>query len=214
MTALDLLSTGRARLLSEQLEELRLTFSHRPATLREVVVSLEGRAYTLLMIVFALPFVAPVSVPGSSTPLGLIIASIAVQMAFGRLPWLPRQLLDWRLPPGFFARVIPVTAKIVRAIERVLHPRWPWWTASPVVKGIHLLAIVVAALLLALPILVPLTNMFPGWAILLLACGLLERDGVFILIGYAVFMITAAFFVLIGSAATEVLAHLWQWLAG
>lgn len=203
----------RPRLLSEQLDGLRVTFSQQPATLRQVILALEGRAYTLLIIICALPFVAPVSVPGSSTPLGILIASIAVQLAFGRLPWLPRRVMEWRLPAGFFTKLVPVTAKIVRALERVLHPRWFVWTASGSLRAMHLFAIAVAGLLLALPILIPLTNMTPGWVILLLACGLLERDGVFLLAGYVAFVATIIFFAVLGSAITEAIAHSWHWLA-
>ncbi len=199
------------RLLSEQLEDLRTLFAERAVTLRDLVLALEGRAYTLLIVLFALPFVLPVSVPGSSTILGGIIAVIAAQLAANRLPWLPKRLLERPLPKGFFQRVIPVTARLVRFIERVLHPRWPNWTgARP--KVVHLLTIVAAGFLLALPIVVPFTNMFPGWVILLLACGLLERDGVFVLIGYAVFLFTLLYFAPIGAAATEGLIHLWRWL--
>lgn len=201
----------RARLLSEQLDDLRAAFSDRPATLREVIEALQGRAYTLLIILFALPFVAPVSVPGSSTPLGLLIASIAGQLAFGRLPWLPRRVLSWRLPAGFFTKLVPVTARMVRKLERVLHPRWPGWTSRPSMRAMHLLAIAGAALLLALPVLVPFTNTAPGWVILLLACGLLERDGAFLLAGYAALAATLVFFALIGSAFTEAVVHSWHW---
>jgi hypothetical protein len=213
-TPADVTTPVRPRLLSEQLEDLRGRFSDYPATLREVVVALDTRAYALLMIIFALPFAPPVSVPGSSTPLGLVIAVIAVQLAFGRLPWLPRRMLDWRLPAGFFTKLIPLTARIVRKLEQVLHPRWPAWTSTPLRRALHLLTIVAAALLLALPILIPFTNMFPGWAILLLACGLLERDGLFIAVGHVVFIGALIYFVLIGSAATEALMHAWAWLRG
>jgi hypothetical protein len=202
------------RLLSEQLAILRATFADQRPTLREVIVALEGRAYALLMILFALPFAAPVSVPGSSTPLGLAIAVIAAQLAFGRLPWLPRRMLDRRLPPGFFVKLVDVTQRIVRALERVLHPRLPALTSTAVVRALHLLLLTVAALLLALPMPIPLTNTFPGWTILLLACGLLERDGFFIIAGYAMFLATLVFFALLGSGISETLQHTWHWLAG
>jgi len=204
----------KPKLLSEQLADLRCRFAERPASLREVLVALEGRAFTFLMILFALPFVAPVSVPGSSTPLGLLIAGVAAQLAFGRLPWLPRRVLDWRLPAGFFTKVIPVTQRIVSKLEKVLHPRWPRFTAPGSPRATSLLIITLAALLLALPIFVPLTNMLPGWTILLLACGLLERDGVFIALGYLMFVVTSMFFVAVGSAITAALEHMWHWVAG
>ena len=212
MTSLLPIEPVRPRLLSEQLEDLRRRFADEPATLRAVIEALDGRAYTLLMIVFALPFAPPVSVPGSSTPLGIIIAAIAAQLAFGKLPWLPRRLLNWRLPRGFFTRLIAVTARIVRTLERVLHPRWPRWTTSPTVRAIHHLAIVGAALLLAVPLVIPFTNFIPGWSILLLACGLLERDGLFLLLGHIVFVVSTAYFIVIGLVGTEALLRAWHWL--
>jgi hypothetical protein len=214
VTDVALSALTRPRLLSEQLADLRSRFAETRASLREVLAALEARAFTLLLILLALPFVAPVSVPGSSTPLGLLIATVAVQLAFGRLPWLPRRVLDWRLPAGFFTKVIPVTQRIVQKLERGLHPRWSMLTATPTWRAVHLLTITVAALLLALPILVPLTNTLPGWTILLLGCGLLERDGVFVALGHAMFIATVVFFLLAGSAITTGLLHLWHWVAG
>lgn len=215
MNATELAATvpGR-RLLSEQLEELRREFSGSRATVSEVIALLEGRAYTMLMIVLALPFAPPASVPGSSTPLGLIGAVVAAQLALNRLPWLPQRVLAWRLPETFFTKLIPLTARIVRGLERVLHPRWPAWTETAGVRSIHLLTIMAAALLLALPILIPFTNMLPGWAILLLACGLLERDGLFIFVGYLVFVATLAYFSFIAFAGLAAFRHGWQWLGG
>jgi hypothetical protein len=201
-------------LLSAQLAALRERFADRPATLREVIAALEGRAFTLLMILFALPFVPPISLPGSSTPLGLTIAGIAIQLAVGRLPWLPRWLLDRRLPAGFFTKVVSLTQRLVAALERVLHPRWPTLTAAPATRAVHLLVIFVAALLLALPMPIPLTNTFPGWTILLLACGLLERDGAFLVAGHVVFIATLVFFGLLGTAITNAIQHSWHWLTG
>jgi hypothetical protein len=205
---------ARERLLSEQLAELRQRFAERRATLREVIEALGSRAFTLLMIVFALPFVAPVSVPGSSTPLGLVIAVIALQLAFGRLPWLPRWLLDWRLPAGFFTTIVPLTQRLVARIERVLHPRWPQLTAAGSWRAVHLLTLCAAALVLALPMPLPFTNTLPGWAVLLLACGLLERDGAFVAAGHAMFVATLVFFALLGSAISNALIHTWHWIAG
>ena len=48
------------------------------------------------------------------------------------------------------------------------------------------LLIMLAALLLMLPLgAIPFTNAMPAWAILLLAIGMLQRDGLFVALGYA-----------------------------
>lgn len=203
-----------ARPLSVELAQLRDVFAERPATLREVIGVLSGRAYELLMILFVLPFLLPVSVPGMSTPLGLAIAVIAIQLAVGRLPWLPRWLLDRQLPPGFFTKVVKVTEGSVRRLEKVVRPQLPAVTGARGFIALHFFMISVAGLALTLPLPIPLTNTFPGWTILLLAVGLMERDGLMILAGYVMMLVTAIWFLLLGAAINESLAAVWHWLAG
>jgi hypothetical protein len=202
------------RPLSVELAQLRDTIAERPTTLREVVSVLAGRAYELLMILFVLPFVLPVSLPGSSTPLGLAVAVIAAQLALGRLPWLPRRLLDQPLPPGFFTKVIRVTQGVVRFLEKVVRPQWPAVTGARWLLTLHYLVICVSALALTLPLPIPLTNTFPGWTILLLAVGLMERDGLIVLTGYLMLVVTAVWFSLVGAAISEAVTRMWHWLAG
>jgi hypothetical protein len=202
------------RSLSVELAQLRNRFAERSTTLREVVGVLAGRAYELLMILCALPFLLPVSLPGSSTPLGLAVAVLAVQLAFGRLPWLPRRLLDKQLPPGFFTKVIGVTEGVVRFLEKVVRPQWPAVTGARWLLALHYLAIGVSAIALTLPLPIPLTNTFPGWTILLLAVGLMERDGLMVLAGYVMLGVTAVWFSLVGAAINEALTRAWHWLAG
>ncbi len=202
-----------ARPLSVELAQLRDAFAGRAATLREVVAVLAGRAYELLMILFVLPFLLPVSLPGLSTPLGLAVAVIAAQLALGRLPWLPRWLLDKQLPPEFLTKVVAVTEGMVRILERVLRPRWLAVTGARWLCGVHLTVVLVAALLLALPLPIPFTNTLPGWTILLVAAGLMERDGLVVLAGYVAMVATAVLFFAVGEAIRESLSVVWHWVA-
>jgi hypothetical protein len=197
-----------------ELARLRDTFADRPATLRAIITVLAGRAYELLMILFVLPFLLPVSVPGTSTPLGLTVATIAAQLAFGRLPWLPAWLLDRQLPAGFLGKVLGVTRGVVAFLERVLRPRALVLTGAKSLNALHLAVIVLAALLLALPLPVPFTNTFPGWTILLIAAGLMTRDGLFIAAGYAVMLGTLFFFYGLGEAVNQSLRAAFRWLTG
>jgi hypothetical protein len=85
-------------------------------------------------------------------------------------------------------------------------------TASGVLLRLHAFVILLAALALLLPLPIPFTNSFPAWVILLLAGGLLERDGIFILAGYVVFVLGVLYFVFLGEAATQLVQALVQWL--
>jgi hypothetical protein len=188
------------RKLSEEFALILKEFEVETVTLREVLALLHGRGYVLLVMLLALPFCQPIPLPGLSTPLGLIIGIIGVRLALGRKPWLPARLLDTRLPPKLFARVFQLTQKIVQWFERLLRPRLLWVTASPRREQMHAVPIALCALLLLLPLPLPFSNVIPAWGVLLIAGGLLERDGKFIIAGYVTTLASVVYFALSGSA--------------
>ena len=200
------------RKLSEELSNLRLRAGERAVTLREVIYILGGRAYMLLVLLLALPFITPIPLPGLSTPFGLAIALIALRLSLGQRPLLSKKLQRKTLPAGFIAKIFLVAEKVLRFLEKFLRPRLTVLTDTPLIRQLHAVLMLVAALTLLLPIPIPFTNSFPAWAILLLAAGLLERDGVFILAGYVVFVAGVLYFVFLGEATAHLLHELMQWL--
>lgn len=187
-------------------------FEVETVTLREVLGLLHGRGYVLLVMLLALPFCTPVPLPGLSTPFGLIITVIGARLAIGRKPWLPARLLDTRLPPKIFEKVFAFTRKIILGFERLLKPRLLWVTASARLEQLHAVPIVICALMLLLPLPVPFSNIVPAWGILLLAGGLLERDGGFILAGYVASVVTIVFFAAIAIFGVGAVDVVWKWL--
>jgi hypothetical protein len=201
----------RPRRLSDELGLLLREFEVEAVTLREVMRLLHGRGYVLLIVFLALPFVTPVSLPGLSTPLGLVIALIGTRLAFGAKPWLPQRLLDARLPPKVFANVFAAARKIVRGLEKLLRPRMLWVTASARREQAHAVPIVACALMLLLPLPVPLSNILPAWGVLLVAGGMLERDGAFIVAGYVATLLAFVFFIAIAFLGKEGVQAMWNW---
>jgi len=57
-------------------------------------------------------------------------------------------------------------------------------------------------------------NTIPGFAIIFLSLGLMERDGGLILCGYGLTLVAAIYVVLIGLAGTAGVDHLWRMLKG
>ncbi len=206
--------TGRPRRLSEELGDLQSHFAERSVTLREVIAVLRGRAYLLLVVLLSLPFCAPVSLPGLSTPLGGVIALISLRLALGRHPWLPQRLQDKQLPPGFFTRLFKLTARLLRFMEIFLRPRATAFVEAPVLRNLHALVMLVAAGFLMLPLPIPFTNMIPAWVIILIAAGLLERDGAFVAAGYGVFAAGVVFLALLGGATHHLFDAIRRWLGG
>jgi len=200
------------RKLSEELAHLQATFAEHSVQLHEVIAVLRGRAYLLLLVLLSLPFCTPIPLPGLSTPFGLVVAFIGLRLALGLKPWLPKKLLNTPLPPGFFAKLIRFTQKLVRIFEKLLRPRWLTLTSTVALWRLHAFAIFLAGLALLLPLPIPFTNTFPAWAVLLIACGMLERDGLFVLSGHVVFAAGVAYFIVLGESASRLMEMLKNWL--
>jgi hypothetical protein len=203
---------ARPRKLSDELAMILREFEVETVTLREVLALMHNRGYVLLALLLALPFCTPVPLPGVSTPFGLIITIIGTRIALGAKPWLPSRLLDTRLSPRIFTKVFALTRKIILGFERLLRPRMLWVTSTPRREQLHGIPIVICALMLLLPLPVPFSNVIPAWGIMLLAGGLLERDGAFILAGYGASLVTVAFFTAIAIFGVGAVDFLWNWL--
>jgi hypothetical protein len=204
--------TAPARKLSEELVDLRTRAGEGPITLREVIQILGGRAYLLLVLLLSLPFITPLPLPGLSVPFGLAIALISLRLSLGQRPWLSKALQRKELPAGFIAKVFRVAEKVLRFLEKFLRPRVTFLTDTPLLRQLHALLMLVAALALLLPLPIPFTNSFPAWTILLVAAGLLERDGAFVLAGYVVFAAGVLYFVFLGEAAVQMVHAVMDWL--
>ena len=171
--------TDPLKKLSEELHLLAVRFEERKVALREVMEVLGARASGLLIIILALPFCAPVSIPGLSVVFGLVILFIAARYAFGLPPWLPERLLATQLPPRFFHALMEGASRFIGWIERELHPRWPWWTATPARLRFHVAMVGFCGFLLLLPLVgLPFTNTLPALVIVIGMLGMMERDGV------------------------------------
>lgn len=199
------------RKLSEELIALRQRVAERTVTIRELLYTLKGRAYMLLVILLTLPFLLPLPLPGLSTPFGLAIILICLRLALGQRPWLPKSIQRRELPAGFIPRVLDLAARIIGWLERVLRPRWLVLTEHAFIRQLHAVVMVASATILLLPLPIPFSNGLPGWSILLLAGGLLERDGRAIMFGYLMFALSVLYLWLFGEAAQELAGAALAW---
>ena len=180
--------------LSEELQRLILAFAERSVRLREVLEVMHGRGYTMLLILLGFPFCTPIPLPGFSMPFGLLVAFIGLRLALGQKPWLPARLLDTRLPPKFFPRLLAATRRLVRWLELFLKSRLSHLLRWRLVRQGMGAMILFCGLLLTLPLPIPFSNGLPALTVLLLASAMLEEDGYFAIAGTGAFVLTLAFF--------------------
>ena len=102
---------------SDELHALAARFQDHQVTLQEIIDALGARASALLIIILALPFCAPIAIPGLSTPFGLAILALAGCFALGRPPWLPQPCLS-PSSGAALAALSEIYASCRREIER------------------------------------------------------------------------------------------------
>ena len=153
----------------------------------------------LLTAFLTIVFLVPVSVPGMSTVFGAGILLIGISRLFHLKLWLPQRIarrlvatekLQWALQRGLVW---------FRRLERVSLPqRMSWAAAEGAVRVINDCALILGAVLLMMPFgLIPFSNTFPAIALLFLAIGILQRDGLCIVLGHVSNLVTILYFALL-----------------
>lgn len=174
-------------------------------TAGEILGALGDRSHWLMMLLLALPNLVPVPlVPGSTTLTGVPLALIALAAALGRRStWLPDRWLLKPVPLATCIQWVSTARRHFGRIESCVHPRWPILSSDPS-RRLCGTMIVVLAVVLSLPI--PLGNLMPALSIALLCVGTLERDGVFVLAGFVMALVSLSVVALLGELATLGLA--------
>lgn len=202
--------------LGEQLDAIIRDLPPDRITLGELLLVFGDEGLLLLTILLTLVFLIPVSIPGVSTVFGAAILLVGVSRVGGRPLWLPAKLRARPLPADRLKPALVGGMKWVRRMERVSRPhRLPFLVRGRAALLVTNLAFVLAALLLMAPFgFIPFSNTFPALALLFYAVGLIQRDGVAVLLGHLANIGTMIYFaILIGGGG--VLAHgLWQRFTG
>lgn len=187
--------TDTDRKTSELLEDIIHSIKDEHVTLRDLLAMMGESGLLLLCALLSLPFLFPVSIPGVSTVFGAGIVLISAAITFNRLPWLPGKLADRRLESGRLKPVLERGVTMLRRFDRFFKPRLTGLASGAVVNRINGLVLMGAGLLLMAPLgLIPFSNTLPGIAILLLAAGISQRDGLVVLAGYVMVVLTIVYF--------------------
>jgi hypothetical protein len=186
-TRLDLTASDTGRRMSEILRDIAAETGPERITVADLLTAMEGRAFGALLLLFAFPNILP-SPPGLAAILGLPLIYLASQLMLGRSPWLPNFIANRSISRVSFASVIIRATPWIARAERMLVTRLHI-LAGPVAQRLLGAVCLLLSLILVLPI--PFGNMLPSLAICIIALGMLERDGAWILGGLFAAVIAA-----------------------
>jgi len=178
---------------------------------RVMVLELMGREGQLLFCVFlTIPFMVPVSIPGVSTVFGLVILLTGFGLMTRRKPWLPSRLMRRRFPSATLRLALEKGLIWVLRLEKISRPRLLGLTRGGNMLFINGFMLIAGGILLMMPFgFVPFSNTLPGLAVLLLAIGMLQRDGWCVVLGYLTNLLTTVYFAFLLLGGTVLLQKLW-----
>lgn len=177
-------------------------------TLAEIRDRVGQDGLLLFTALLTLVFLVPVSIPGVSTVFGSAILLIGICRLLGRNLWLPRRIAQRVLPSDKLRAGLSRGSIWLHRLERISRPhRMNWLTADGAISTVNNCAIITGAVLLMAPFgLIPFSNTLPALALLFFTIGLLQRDGLCILLGHLSNVATVIYFTVLiagGSAAIQ-----------
>lgn len=179
--------------LEEEILILQKEGKNRALSLAEILRVLSGKGRPLILVLLSLPFCQPIQIPGLSTPFGLAIAFIGFRMVFGKRIWLPASFLKKKIPNHTLIVITDKALNLIKKIKPWIHPRLTWLCRSSFMEKGNGLMVMMLGIFLALPLPIPLSNLTAAWSIFLIALGILEDDGFFIIVGYIFSILTILF---------------------
>jgi hypothetical protein len=196
--------------LSQLLSQLLVEYTDKPLPLSVLLEQLGNSGFGTIAGILTIPMLIPLPIPlaGFSALVGSGIILVGCQLALGyEKPYLPKRIARIELSPAASQKILKQIDRLLQPLERMSRHRLSrfsnsWW-------GCRIIGICLAwdALLMSLPLPIPLTNLVPAYTILFLAIGLLEFDGLFILIGYGMTVATTLFFASIAGTIWQLASH-------
>jgi len=145
-------------------------------TLTEVLQLAGERIFGFLFVILALPSALPVPAPGYSTPFGLVLFLLAVQLIAGaKIPWLPQRISSQPIEIKQVQGVVKAGLPWLRRIEMLSRPRLSYICTS--LPGRVTIGIAIALMGISMMIPIPGTNTLPAMGIFVTGFGLMEDDG-------------------------------------
>lgn len=174
--------------LSIIIENLIISLRKHDLTIGDLFQELGDRSHAIIIMIFSLPFLTPIPLPGVSVFFGVIVMISSVAMIFDTPIRLPKKIEKSIISSPKIADALQFLIKYIWKFEKLIHKRGILFVENRIAKTIYCVLIFVSAFLLSLP-LPPGTNFPPALSCLLLSLGMLERDFFIILLGLIWFVV-------------------------
>ena len=176
--------------LAEALREILNKYEESPS-IGELMEAVGDKGFGLLLIILSLPSALPVPAVGYSTPFGICMVIIAVQIFIGRTQvQLPKRLKKIRIPLKMVQSITGFALHFLKRTEKLIKPRQRWIHSR---LGHSILSITIFAMALFMIFPIPGTNTLPAMVIFVIGISIAEEDGLIAVLAIILSMLAAAF---------------------
>ncbi len=172
----------RSSKLSQILDDSITSIEGDYVSFKSLIDSLGLRSYGVLFLLLILPNAIPIAgFIGISAITALFILIFSIQMAVEmKTPWLPKFIAKKELNKKILLKSLQIVKPFLIKIEPYIKPRW-LIISHPL--SLQFIGWVIAVLCLVMLLPIPFSIIGPALAIFLISIGILEKDGIMIVIG-------------------------------
>jgi hypothetical protein len=123
-----------------------------------------------------------------------MIGLLGIFLTLNRRPWIPDFVGRREISYETLTKLTAKAQAAIKKLERWLHPRYEILCVHPVLHKLHGITIAVMAAVLMIPLPLPLSNTVAAVPVFLIALGMLEEDGGFVIAGYVSTLGTVAYY--------------------
>lgn len=176
-----------AQSMTGVLAALRRAARGEDLSVEDMLAEIGERSFATALLVPALILVSPISgIPGSPT-IGAVVVVLIVAQWIARRDhlWLPGFVMRRRVSSARMQRALAWLDRPAALVDRHCAPRLVFLTTGPLAV-LPLMTVFLIAATWPLLELLPFVTSIGAFAVSLFAFGLMTRDGVYIVVGYAV----------------------------
>lgn len=187
-------------LVSETLRKVGTKDLNDSTKIEDLMEEFHENGLLLAMIFFSLPIAIPLPYPpGFTTIVGVPLIILSIQMFLGnKKVVLPKRLNEYQIKNSTLKKISDKIVPIIENVEKYTKTRFPF-AQSVYCEQFVGFASFISSVCIAIPL--PFTNAVPALGIAIMCIGLLNRDGLIILLGFVVNSVGCA--IAIGAVVTS-----------
>lgn len=189
---------------SKKLNEIKDELPKENITLKELINIMSGEGLQFIIVILIAPFLIPASIPGSSTPFGILIILLEIAFLNDKGLYIPDFIGKYEISKENVLKLFEIIQRALSYVEKISKPRGKLSTKKYVLK-INAVITIILAFLLSLPLPIPFTDFVPAVSILLLTVSTLEHDSYLMILSYMTTIFSILYFYSVGYAGVEII---------